>query len=378
LSSDDQSRDEQSLDPQSVPSGKKPGEFTRRFSSYSANSNIPAPGHDPYAPQGGDSGYPVNDSQPDLQVAKAKPGEFTRVFSQRPPAPGMESANVPADPAHNQGTASGIFGNRAVPPQERLNVDSFPGFAKPEPVEPAPARPPVNPIPFPESGFSHHPNSMRAPFEERTAVSRPEEFNDIFQNPRQPSDNGSFPKFQGPGAFEMPVNPQPASNSYKRPNDLFGEDKPNLNAAKMPGGPSEYTRVHGSGRRSPQENEGAVPPSSSPQENVAQASQAPYAYPMPQMQMPQMPQAPIIQMPQMPQAQMMPGSPMMTPMMQMPSVAVGALPQASLPAPMPLQPLPQEAGKSKWAAYMPAIIALNVFFLLAVILIVIVVLASKK
>jgi hypothetical protein len=406
LSAHDQNQDEREkvFDPQSEPSvaGNKPSSFSQIFSAYNSNANTPVFGSDPIDPKDTASGHQSSNLQSDQRFEKPAAGAFTQVFGKGPIQPPSNEfsfnrqeqpattspsiAETPHEATPSQpGAFTRVFGKGDIQPQGQPNASPSPAFVQPDAFSSTLPRPSANPILFPEKDTSQPSSPVRGSFEERIAPAKPDGFSDIFQNPKQAAPDRPFPKFQGLGApviptAAIPLGTQPsASTVAKRPSDdLFADERPNLNAVKLPAGPSDYTRiVNPSALRPSQESNGA-PPSTPPASQV-NASQAPQAYQIPQMvQMPQMQvQAPQMQMGQMqvPQIQ----APQMTasaPMMQMPTVA--PLPQPSLTVPPLAQPLAPEAANSKWAPYMPLIIALNVFLLLAMFLILIVFLATKK
>ena len=236
---------------------------------------------------------------------------------------------------------------------------------------------------FPEENLHQAASPLRGAFENRAGKPMPGDFTDIFHDPKQgPADvpfsrvlQGANPTEKPPaagfglGTASIPLMQETSVSSPSRQlGDVFSDDRPSLNPVNMPDGPSSYTKiVNSSALRTSQEHSGAG--SAAPPTNLPPAAQAPQMYQMPQMIQVQQP---MIQMPQIQAPQMMPAQPMvqMPTMVAPPQPSVPTLPQAQLSA--------QDSGNSKWAPYMPLIIAMNVFLLLAMFLVLIVFLASKK
>jgi hypothetical protein len=338
------------------PAATGAGEFTRMFSEPGAREGRPeSTVNDARAARPGVPEIPPGPVQPAPTGGPAvqQPvgeGEFTRSYreaSASAASTNMAPSKTAPSGTHSSGAQlSNLTSTSGTSPapkgksrrRERL-TDKFPLIAG---AQPPPD--PLRPEPAPTS-------SERAPSQE--------ELQKAFAHPLAPDPprameiaarRAASVDVEQPEGFTKLFNPAPAAGQ-----------SPPLNTGKYPMGevsmgPSEFTRVINSSelRAAGQQSLAAgasagglapAPPAAAPQPAMPQ-----YPFPpAPHYQIP--PQAPLPQYP--------------PPQMPVPQAYFPPAPQVTPPA----SQAPQAAAQSKWIAYLPVIIVINVLFMLAVLLV---------
>jgi len=375
LATNDQNRDE--LDklfgqPLSDTAAREPGEFTRTF--FGQGRDLQQAGSSPVITPNQDSTQKLveSDQHAPGELPAAPPGQFTRLFGS------LNRDAPPKDlPSGDQGWAYGDqhnergqfgpgslteppapFSQPAKPPgvlpDTFTRVFNFQGLEG-EPVPPVPPRQEVGDVFGTVSPSVVLPTPDQAQLQGHLPLppSRVEPFQ---EQPRA--------EVQGADAELGGLQRQDPQEATR----LFRLEKPTTGLQPPLGGPSAFTRViNSSALRSAEQNEPAYPGAA---DTPAQAATPPQLSPAPVWPIaafppPQAPPAYIAPQPAPMPVQMSPPP--------MPSLAwpqPPSFPAAAVPSvPQPQVPPLQQTSEQKWITYLPLIIALNVLFFVAVLLI---------
>lgn len=335
---------------------------------------------------------PGSGPAPEAQNTGRPPGKFTQMFGTRPP-PEIDRSNpiepiepvelrnnVPAgplepqprwEPAGSGATAPGEFtrhfsgaevGGMTGRGNESTGGDSS-----------FPDRNSVNAL-QPGAFTRTFDNTADASFGGPPPGIHPQRASMPLSDPFQTLTPTEAPRLYGDAAARLslseprtPAPPASRTDGGGPSTDIFSDEKPSLQ--NMPNGPSAYTKfMNSSNLRSSQEQENrvgaesrpAVPPAADP-------------FQSPQVVSPQMIGMPsgVPFLTSQPMVSTSVPNPNLSQFSWTPQVAPMSIP---VPQPQPLQLAPQQQPAqetNKWAAWMPLIIGLNIFFLLAILFIVI-------
>lgn len=341
------------------PAGKEPGEFTRLFLAGQSGQSTPAPERQ--------EGMPPTSS----------PGEFTGLFGKQ------DQTALPA-------TRSGIDEPSAdKPTRGNPETSTMPPFS----VTGEFARVFEGPSPIAEPSSSKEEKSLTNEFPRQESVQ-------ANSAPPAPSLGRTVeppPVSQEilEEAFRHPLTPRSVEPLNLQPNSASRQDDPrprgftqlfsaapapahspdSLNTVNVPqvevrGAPSDFTRVVRSSEvRQALEKPAAQPPPALPNAQgippvIPQVQPPVLQYqpqiPQPQYASPQIPGQPAMQYP-------VPGPQVYSPQMPQPPQVLGL----QMPGVQPLVPpqTPEPSPGSKWVAYLPILIVINVLFMVAVLLI---------